>query len=199
MASGKSSIRKHLEKLGAVTVDCDLLGHQTYNQGTTAYKRLIETFGERIVDENLNINRRALGSIVFGKPEELQKLTDIVWPEIRKLIEIEIKRLYSLGNKIVIVEAAVLLEAHWNSIVNEIWVCFVPPEESIRRAMQRDNASLEKAKSILESQFNNKKRLEFANVAFCSLWEPEYTQKQVEKAWNLLKERTYKDSVSAKI
>ena len=190
LATGKTSIRKHLEKLGAVTVDCDLLVHQTYNRGTFAYNKLIETFGEGIRDESLNINRRILGSIVFGKPEELKKLTDIVWSEIRNLIEIEIKRLYELGNKIIVVEAAVLLEAQWNSVVNEIWVCFVPPEESIRRAMQRDNASLEKAKSILESQFDNKKRLDFAIVAFCSLWEQVYTQKQVEKAWNLLKERT---------
>lgn len=83
-----------------------------------------------------------------------------------------------------------LIEAEWNSLVNEIWVCFIPTEEAIKRTMERDNASLEKAKSILESQLTNKKRLEFANVALCSLWEPEYTQKQVEKAWTLLKQRT---------
>ena len=193
LASGKSSIRKRLEKLGAVTVDCDLLGHQSYNKGTNAYEQLVETFGKGILDENLSINRRALGSLVFGNADDLKKLTDIVWPEIRNLIEAEIKNLYEKGHRIIVVEAAVLLEAKWNSVVNEIWVCFVPPEESIRRAMQRDNASLEKAKSILESQLTNTKRLECANVAFCTLWEPEYTQKQVEKAWNLLKERTYNE------
>ncbi len=190
LASGKSSIRKRLEKLGAVSVDCDLLGHQTYNKGTSAYEKLIETFGDKILDENLCINRRVLGSIVFGKVDELKKLTDIVWPEIRRLIEMEIWNLFENGNRIIIVEAAVLLEAEWNSVVNEIWVCFVPPEEAMRRAMERDNASLERVQSILESQFSNKKRLEVANVALCTLWEPEYTQKQVEKAWYLLKQRT---------
>ena len=105
-----------------------------------------------------------------------------------------------MGNKIIIVEAAVLLEAQWNSVVNEIWVSFIPNEEAIRRAMQRDNASLEKVNGILESQFSNKKRIECANVALCSLWEPEYTHKQIEKAWNLLKERTYiKDATISKI
>lgn len=98
LASGKSSIRKRLEKLGAVTIDCDLLGHKTYIKDTNAYKKLIETFGaENILDDNMNINRRSLGSIVFGKPDELKKLTDIVWPEIRNLIKIEIENLFEKG------------------------------------------------------------------------------------------------------
>lgn len=83
-----------------------------------------------------------------------------------------------------------MLEAKWHQNVNEIWVCFVPEEEAIKRAMQRDGSSLEKVKQTLSSQLSNKEKLAFANVALCSLWEREYTVKQVQKAWSLLLDRT---------
>lgn len=73
--------------------------------------------------------------------------------------------------------------------MNEVWVCFVPDEEAIERSMKRDKADLEKVKSILNSQMSNRKRLERANVVFSSLWEREYTIKQVNKAWTLLNQR----------
>jgi hypothetical protein len=56
--------------------------------------------------------------------------------------------------------------------------------------MQRDGSNLEKIKGTLNAQLSNKQRLACANVAFCSLWEREYTIKQVKKAFEMLKERT---------
>lgn len=66
---------------------------------------------------------------MFKQPNELKKLTDIVWPEIRKLLNKEIENLFQQGKKIIIVEAALLLDANWNTGMNEVWVCFVPDEE----------------------------------------------------------------------
>ena len=81
-------------------------------------------------DDNGNIDRKKLGKIVFGKPNELKKLNEIVWPEIKNLTTKEINRLYNIeGKKIIVIEAAVLFEANWEDIMNEIWVCFIPDEE----------------------------------------------------------------------
>lgn len=130
LASGKSNIRADLEKFGAGTIDCDKLGHRTYEINTDAYKKIIETFGEDVLDETIkNIDRKKLGEKVFKQPYELKKLTDIVWPEIRKLLNKEIENLFQQGKKIIIVEAALLLDASWNTGMNEVWVCFVPDEE----------------------------------------------------------------------
>lgn len=130
LASGKSNIRADLEKLGAGTIDCDKLGHRTYEINTDAYKKIIEIFGEDVLDETTkNIDRKKLGEKVFKQPNELKKLTDIVWPEIRKLLNKEIENLFQQGKKIIIVEAALLLDANWNTGMNEVWVCFVPDEE----------------------------------------------------------------------
>ncbi len=70
-----------------------------------------------------------MGKKVFEAPSELKKLTDIVWPEIKNLLGDEIRNLYEKGHKIIVVEAAVLLEADWQENMNEVWVAFVPDEE----------------------------------------------------------------------
>jgi phosphopantetheine adenylyltransferase/dephospho-CoA kinase len=189
LASGKSAIRNDLQQLGAATIDCDKLGHRAYENGTEAYKKIVETFGGEILNQSLNIDRKLLGQKVFSSKDELKKLTDIVWPEIRRMLREEIQKLFVLGHQIIVVEAAVLLEAKWYEELNEIWVSFVPDEEAIRRATVRDQSSLEKVKDILESQMANRDRIKYANVVFCSLWEREYTIKQVKKAWSSLLER----------
>lgn len=67
IASGKSSVAKRLAHLGAVTIDCDILGHKAYEVGTTCYRKVVEEFGPHIVrDEDDSIDRRKLGSIVFN-------------------------------------------------------------------------------------------------------------------------------------
>jgi phosphopantetheine adenylyltransferase/dephospho-CoA kinase len=191
LASGKSSIRNDLQQLGAATIDCDKLGHKTYEKGTEAYRKIVETFGDEILDQSQNIDRKRLGQKVFGSKTELKKLTDIVWPEIRRMLHDEIQKQFEQGHRIIVAEAAVLLEAKWYDELNEIWVSFVPDEEAIRRATVRDQASLEKVKGILESQMPNRERIKYANVVFCSLWEREYTIKQVKKAWDSLLIRAY--------
>lgn len=190
LASGKSHIIKDLESFGAAVLDSDKLGHRAYEKGNDAYHKVIQVFGNDVIDQNGQINRKILGKKVFNSADELKKLTDIVWPEIKRLRDIEIKKLFEKGNKIIVVEAAVMLEAKWHSNVNEIWVVFVPEDEAINRAMKRDGSSLETVKKTLNSQMPNKEKIGYANVVFCSLWQREYTKKQVEKAWNLLLKRT---------
>ena len=94
----------------------------------------------------------------------------------------------------IIIEAALLIEAEWYKLVNEIWVCVVPTDEAIARTIRRDNMNESKAINIIKSQIDNEKRVSYANVVLSTLWEPEYTQKQVEKAWSLLESRTIKSN-----
>lgn len=90
----------------------------------------------------------------------------------------------------IFVEAALLIDAGWHENMNEIWVCYITEDESIRRSSERDKLPTDEIKKRLKSQLPNKTRLQYANVVLATLWEPEYTQTQVEKAWKLLIERT---------
>uniref|UniRef100_A0A1A7YG70 Bifunctional coenzyme A synthase n=1 Tax=Iconisemion striatum TaxID=60296 RepID=A0A1A7YG70_9TELE len=187
--SGKSSIAKQLEALGAVRIDCDKLGHEVYQLGADAYHRVVREFGSEILNEDKTINRRALGKKVFGNQERLKSLTDIVWPEIAQLVKRRISQAGDEGKQVCVVDAAVLLEAGWTDLVHEVWVTIIPEEEAVLRITERDGVSAEDALCRLRSQWPDSKQVEHSNVVLSTLWEPEVTQKQVLKAWSLLQER----------
>ncbi|XP_055038820.2 bifunctional coenzyme A synthase [Misgurnus anguillicaudatus] len=187
--SGKSSIALRLEGLGAARIDCDQLGHEAYLPGTSAYHKVLQEFGSDILNEDKTINRRILGGKVFGNQERLKALTDIVWPEIAQLVKKEILLAKEQGKQVCVVDAAVLLEAGWTHLVHEVWVATVPEEEAVKRIVQRDGVKEEDAVRRLKSQWPNAKLVERANVVLCTLWEPDVTQRQILKAWNLLQQR----------
>ncbi|KAI4875031.1 hypothetical protein NFI96_012996 [Prochilodus magdalenae] len=191
--SGKSAVAQRLEGLGAVRIDADQLGHKTYLPGTIAYHKILQEFGTDVLNEDQTINRRALGRKVFGDKERLKALTDTVWPEIALLVKERIQQAKEEGNTpwkhVCVLDAAVLLEAGWTDMVHEVWVAIIPEEEAVRRIVARDGVSKEDALRRLQSQWSNAKMVAQANVVLCTLWEPDVTQKQVVKAWNLLQER----------
>ncbi|XP_068585463.1 bifunctional coenzyme A synthase isoform X2 [Cebidichthys violaceus] len=129
--SGKSSIARQLEALGAVRIDCDKLGHEVYQPGAEAHRRVLEEFGSDLLNEDKTINRRALGRKVFGNQEQLKALTDIVWPEIALLVENRISQAREEGKQVCVLDAAVLQEAGWTDVVHEVWVTVIPEEEVI--------------------------------------------------------------------
>ena len=74
--------------------------------------------------------------------------------------------------------------------MNEVWCVHVPIEESVTRALQRDGLQEEHIRSRLNAQISLEERVNRSNVILSTLWEPEITQKMVEKSWSLLLSRT---------
>jgi phosphopantetheine adenylyltransferase/dephospho-CoA kinase len=156
---------KHLADKGAVVIDADILGHQAYNPGTAAFDDVIATFGEEARGDDGQIDRKVLGGKVFGKPEELRKLTDIVWPEIRRLAELELAAIADRNPEaIVVLEAAVLFEAGWEDMGEDIWVLTVDRETAIARSMARDNVPRDAVERRLDSQLSNEVRTSRADI-----------------------------------
>ncbi|KAM6333865.1 bifunctional coenzyme A synthase [Alca torda] len=187
--SGKTSIAKLLGQLGAFLIDADKLGHAVYLPGGPAYERVMAAFGAEIVNEDGTINRKVLGAKVFGNQERLKSLTDIVWPEMARMVKEQIREAEAQGKAVCVLDAAVLLEAGWQDMVHEVWTAVIPEEEAVKRIMARDGLSEEAARGRLRSQMTNSQRVEQSQVVLCTLWEPDVTRKQVEKAWDLLQQR----------
>ena len=165
LASGKTTASEFLQSRGASIIDADKLGHRAYDPGTQAYLQVIETFGEDVVGDDQQIDRRALGGKVFGKPEQLTKLTDIVWPEIRRLAELEIADCAAINpDGVVVLEAAVLFEAGWEDLGDEIWVVVVDRDVAIERAISRDGFDRAAVESRLDSQLSNDERVSRADI-----------------------------------
>ena len=189
IASGKSTVSQQLARQGAVVVDADLLGHQTYEPGTDTYDQVVNAFGPAVVAADASIDRRVLGGKVFGDPEQMTRLTDIVWPGIRRLVEAEFQRLAAADTEVVVLEAAVMIEAQWTDVVDEVWVVTVPPAVARERLMNRNGWSADEADARIRSQISNAERLHHADLVLdtdCSL---EAVQTRVDGAWAEMRAR----------
>ena len=165
IASGKSTAAGHLQKLGAHVIDADLLGHRAYEPGTRAYAAVVHTFGSDIVDADGKIDRKILGSKVFGDPQNLERLTNIVWPEIRLMAEAEIENVRKADpSKVIVLEAAVLFEAGWEDAVEEIWVVSLNRDAAVQRAGARDGVDEAAVQKRIDAQMTNSERVERGEV-----------------------------------
>ncbi|KAH0948898.1 hypothetical protein HN011_006343 [Eciton burchellii] len=186
IASGKSSVAEKLQKLGAGLINCDKLAHDLYLPGKDCFHAIIKHFGSSILDSNGFIDRKILGDIVFNDKEQLEKLNKLIWPLILREAEKQINILFSKGYEIIVIEAAVLIQAKWQNICHEIWSCIIPQNEAIKRVMDRNGLSEEEAKLRIQIQPDNTEQIKEANVVISTIWSHEITQKQVEKAWKEL-------------
>ena len=187
IASGKSTAARHLETRGAVMIDADKLGHRAYEPDTEAFRKVVQAFGDDIVGDDGQINRRALGGKVFGNPDELDRLTGIVWPEIRKMVLAEIDAARAEGTaKAIVLEAAVLLEAGWQDIVDEVWVVYAEREQAIARAMARDGLDEAAVSARIDAQMTNEQRIEQSDVAFENATTAEALCERLDERWAAL-------------
>lgn len=190
--SGKSSVAQQLKSLGAFIIDSDHLGHRAYAPGGPAYQPVVEAFGTDILHKDGTVNRKVLGSRVFGNKRQLKILTDILWPVIAELAREEMDLAVAKGKTVCVIDAAMLLEAGWQNMVHEVWTIVIPETEAVRRIVERDGLSEAAAQSRLQSQMSGQQLVQLSHVVLSTLWEPDVTQRQVEKAWNLLQQRLTK-------
>ena len=187
LASGKSTATQFLAEQGAYIIDADKAGHRVYEPGTRAYREVIATFGDDLIDDDHQIDRKILGSKVFGNQDALEKLTDIVWPEIRRLVEADIAEIRSTDPEgIVVLEAAVLFEAGWQDIGDETWVIVVDREVAIERSMARDGLSREAIENRLQAQLSNEERIAKADIVMENNLDQQALMHQLKAQWQRL-------------
>lgn len=184
IASGKSTAARHLQELGAHVIDADRLGHRAYDAGSAAQARIVETFGPQVLTPEGAIDRKALGAQVFGKPAALKQLTDIVWPEIRRLAAQEIASVRTARSApVIVLEAAMLLEAGWQDLGDEVWVNVVEREVAIARAMARDGVARDAVERRLDAQLPNAERVARADVVIDNNGPTSSMLAQVKRQW----------------
>lgn len=164
IASGKSTAARHLESCGAVVIDADKLGHRAYERGRPAFAQVVATFGDNVVGADGEIDRKTLGGKVFGDQTQLKRLTDIVWPAILALAKEEIAAAEAADAAITVLEAAVLLEAGWQTEVDEVWAVTVAPEVALARATARDGVAAATVQARIDAQLANAERAAKADV-----------------------------------
>lgn len=190
IAAGKSTASEALMELGAVVIDADRIGHRSYEPGTPGFEKVVNAFGHDIVGKDGLVDRRVLGGKVFGAPGQMERLNAIVWPEIRNLIKDEIKQIRAQDpNALIVLEAAVLIEAEWQDLCDEVWVITTPVKTAVARLRSRNGLSEEAAMARINSQMTNKERLAFADVKIENSGTEEQLRAKMERPWRALEAR----------
>ncbi len=191
IASGKSTAAKMLAELGAHVIDADKLGHRVYEPERPAFAAVVAEFGDDVVGDDGQIDRRVLGGKVFGDAAALGRLTAIVWPEIRRMAADEIESVLAEdAERVVVLEAAVLFEAGWDSTVDQVWCVVVAPEVAVARATARDGIDAEAVQARIDSQLSNAERTARADVVIDNSGDEAALQAAVAQAWKALNGET---------
>ena len=142
VASGKSTVARMFEELGAKVIDADRLGHELYRAPLPAYKEIVSRFGSEILDSSGEIDRMRLGPIVFADAAKLRELNAILHPRIIERIEEQV--LYYHAQKphaVIVVDAALIYEAGIADRFQKILVTWCRPEQQLERLMARPACS----------------------------------------------------------
>lgn len=182
IASGKSMISGMLREYGAAVLDADLVGKSVLAENVEgALEQVRAAFGDCIFDGN-QLDRHLLGNLVFGHPDLLIKLNDIMMPIMTRLVAKEIAVLHR-ASSVVVLDAAILIEASWQNLVDEIWVVKASKNEQLERLMTRDHLARDEANSRIEAQMPLAQKLTYADVVIDNTMDVEQTRKQVEMLW----------------
>ena len=160
IGTGKSEAARRLEVLGASIISADQVGHEAYTPNTEAWGQVLAAFGDDILQDDGGIDRRKLGAVVFSDPAQLEKLNQIMHPRMARMVADKIEELRDQGVEVVVVEAALLFEAGWDSLVEEVWVTDSTEQVVIERLKQRNGMSEEEARKRIASQMGRTERLE---------------------------------------
>ena len=160
IGTGKSEAARQLEILGASIISADQVGHEAYTPNTEAWEQVVAAFGDDILQDDKDIDRRKLGAIVFSDPSQLEKLNAIMHPRMARMVSDKIEVLRGQGVKVVVVEAALLFEAGWDALVEEVWVTDTSEDIVVGRLKDRNGLSEEEAKKRINSQMDRAERIE---------------------------------------
>ena len=183
IATGKTLVSETLRNLGATIINADLVGHEAYLPHTETWQALVDAFGVDILDAEDQIVRPKLGAIVFSDPSKLEQLNSIVHPRIYAMISDRIEGLKSEGISTVVVEAALLIEAGWTPLVDDIWVLTSPIEQVYSRLAGR-GMSPEQARARVESQMPQEERVTHADVVIVNDGGEAELKSAVKEHWD---------------
>lgn len=182
IASGKTCAAQLFREHGAVVLDADKIGHQVLRE-TEIRKAAEKRWGKGIIDAEGQIDRKHLAKLVFGNKEELAFLEKLTHPHIREQILAEIDGLRQSGVYAVILDAALLLEAGWQSMCEKIVFIETSPENREKRAddrgwtkeelIQRESQqlSLEKKRALADYTIRNNGSMEDLRQEICLVWD----------------------------
>jgi dephospho-CoA kinase len=199
IASGKSTVARFLEALGAKVIDADGVGHELLQPSNPVHNKVVSHFGQEILKPNGEIDRGRLGSIVFSDPQRLSELTSIMHPSLIARIEEIAKEFGSQHPRaVILVDAALIYEAGVADRFIKILVAWCRPEQQTERLMVKTGLSREEALRRVASQIPAEEKRRRADYVIDCSRSLEETRAQVEALYPEL-ERLAEETGNSKL
>ena len=189
IGSGKSTVGAMLKDLGAAFIDADKVGHRLLREDTDLKWAIVTAFSEGILDADEAIDRRKLAQIVFCNAAALKELNAITHPAISQTVSEEVAEFRSQGFKVVVVEAALLVEAGWMKQTDVIWLTVAPHDVVFKRLVEKMGYSEEEARCRIASQSSNEERRRHAAAVIDTDTSLEDLRARVGELWRGLQKR----------
>lgn len=179
--AGKSTVCEFFSKKGFSVIDCDKVAREVTQKGNPVLLKLAECFGDDILSDDGNLNRRLLANRAFASEEKTKLLNSITHPEIYKAIQNKIK---NTTNDIIVLDAPTLFESGANKLCDKVVAVIAPSEIRKERIMKRDLISEEQAKLRMSAQKNDEFYIEKSDAVVENNCSHRELTVQIEQALN---------------
>ncbi|MBI4180859.1 MAG: dephospho-CoA kinase [Chloroflexi bacterium] len=183
IGSGKSTVAQYLAKLGAVIIDADKIGHEILKSDAEVRRKVVAAFGRQILDPGGEIDRQKLGEIVFNHPESLSLLNQLMHPLMYDIAKTRIEEYRQQGVGVVVLEAALLVEIGWTSLVDELWVTVASEANALKRLQKQRGLTEEQTLARLRSQLSSEERIKHANAIINNDGDLDEMKTRVRELW----------------
>jgi len=188
IATGKTTVARMLEELGARTIDFDVLSRVVVEPDKPAWHDIVAYFGEQVLSADRTLDRSKLREIVFQDLEKKKKLESFQHPRIFEEF-IKLVEQYSREDPNVVIQAVVplLIEVNMQSLFHNILMVYATEEAQKKRLMKRDGSTEEMAMNMIRSQLSADEKKGYCDLIVDNSGTLEETRRQVEKLWKKLK------------
>ena len=179
---GKSTVARFFESLKTPVIDADEIAHQLVAIGQPALAQIEGQFGSDVINPDGSLNRKILRELIFSDPKQKQKLEAILHPLVYQTIESELEY---LNTPYCIICIPLLFETNMTHFVDRILVVDCPVETQIKRVLRRDNMTMKRTQSIIDSQVSRAFRKMHADDLIDNTKTDDRLAEEVKKLHNL--------------
>ncbi|MCR5210877.1 MAG: dephospho-CoA kinase [Lachnospiraceae bacterium] len=181
VGAGKSVVMDYLEKAyNAAVIKADEAAHLLEEPGQDCYNELLDIFGKSILDENGFIDRKAFATMLFSDPEARTKTNACIHPAVKKYVLKRIAQEEAKRTTYFALEAALLIEEHYDELLDRMWYVYVPEDIRRRRLKENRGYSDEKIDNIFASQLSEEEFRSHCNEVIFNGGSPEETYREID-------------------
>jgi len=163
IASGKSTVAKILQSLGAAIVNADDLAREVVEPGHEAWKEIVASFGADILQSDQTLDRQKLRTLIFNQPEARKRLESIIHPRVRALAEERIRDYAAAGYPVAIYEVPLLFEGNLQEWLRPVILVACDVETQTARLQKRDHLTAADAEKHIAAQMSLKDKRRLAD------------------------------------